>query len=56
MSVTVRVEYQYRQSGKKAVQTGSDVLTVSENTNRAIIFLLKQLHPQWEDLKVLSTS
>ncbi|CAE6705449.1 hypothetical protein R69746_02674 [Paraburkholderia aspalathi] len=56
MSVTVRVEYQYCQHGKKAVQTGSDVLTVSEDTKSAILAMLRLLHPRWESIKVLSTS
>ncbi|MFM0012165.1 hypothetical protein PQR46_09825 [Paraburkholderia sediminicola] len=56
MSVTVRVEYQYCQHGKKAVQTGSDVLTVSEDTRSAILAMLRLLHPRWESIKVLSTS
>lgn len=56
MSVTVRVEYQYCQHGKKGVKTGSDLVTVSENTNRAILAVLRLLHPQWESLKVLSAS
>ncbi|SOE99647.1 hypothetical protein SAMN05446635_7677 [Burkholderia sp. OK233] len=56
MSVTVRVEYQYCQHGKKAVQTGSDELTVSEDTRSAILAMLRLLHPRWESIKVLSTS
>lgn len=56
MSVTVRVEYQYCQHGKKAVQTGNDLVTVSENTNSAILATLRLLHPRWESIKVLSAS
>ena len=56
MSVTVRVEYQYCQHGKKAVQTVNDLVTVSENTNSAILATLRLLHPRWESIKVLSTS
>jgi hypothetical protein len=56
MSVTVRVEYQYCQHGKKAVQTGNDLVTVSQNTNSAILAVLKLLHPHWESIKVLSAS
>jgi hypothetical protein len=56
MSVTVHVEYQYCQHGRKAVQTGKDSLTVEENTPRAISSLLRLLHPQWEGIKVLSAT
>lgn len=56
MFVTVQVEYQYCQHGKKAIQTGSDSLTVQENTPRAILALLRLLHPQWEGIKVLSVT
>lgn len=58
MSVTVRVEYQYCQHGKKAIQTGNDLVTVTvtENTNRAIVAVLRLLHPHWESIKVLSAS
>ncbi|MEW6341875.1 MAG: hypothetical protein RXR20_18650 [Paraburkholderia sp.] len=56
MSVTVRVEYQYCQHGKRAVQTGSDLVTVSQNTNSAILAVLKLLHPHWESLKILSAA
>jgi hypothetical protein len=54
MSVTVHVEYQYCQHGKKAVLTGNESLTVEENTPRAVLSLLKLLHPQWEGIKVLA--
>ncbi|WP_341317855.1 hypothetical protein WN982_22245 [Paraburkholderia sp. IMGN_8] len=56
MSVTVHVEYQYCQYGKKAVQTGNDLVTVSVNTNSAILAVLRLLHPHWESIKLLSTS
>lgn len=56
MSVMVRVEYQYCQHGKKGVKTGSDLVTVSENTNSAILAVLRLLHPQWESIKVLAAS
>jgi hypothetical protein len=56
MSVTVRVEYQYFQHGKKAVQTGSDLVTVSEDTKSAILAVLRLLHPHGESFKLLSTS
>jgi hypothetical protein len=56
MSVTVHVEYQYGQHGKKAILTGSDTLTVQENSPRAILALLRLLHPQWEGIKVLSAT
>ncbi|MEM5296565.1 hypothetical protein VSR82_19785 [Burkholderia sp. JPY481] len=56
MSVTVNVEYQYCRHGKKAIETGSDSLTVQENTPRAIVALLRLLHPQWEGIKVLSVT
>jgi hypothetical protein len=41
---------------QKAVQTGSDSLTVQENSTRAIVGLLRLLHPQWEGIKVLSVT
>lgn len=53
MPVTVHVEYQYCQHGKKAVKTGSDLVTVEENTPRAIGAVLRLLHPHWEGIKVL---
>ncbi|WP_233800200.1 hypothetical protein [Paraburkholderia sp. HP33-1] len=56
MSVMVHVEYQYSQHGKRAVLTGSESLTVEENTPRAILSLLRLLHPQWEGIKVLSVN
>ena len=56
MSVTVHVEYQYCQHGRKAVLTGNESLTVAENTPRAIAALLRLLHPQWEGIKVLSAT
>ncbi|NML30878.1 hypothetical protein [Paraburkholderia antibiotica] len=56
MSVTVHVEYQYCQHGKKAILTGSDSLTVAENTPRAIAAMLRLLHPHWEGIKVLSAT
>jgi hypothetical protein len=56
MSVTVRVEYQYCKHGEKTVRTGDDLVTVSENTNSAILALLRLLHPHWESIKVLSTA
>ena len=52
MSVTVHVEYQYCQQGKKTIQTGSDSLTVEENSPRAILALPRLLHPQWDGIKV----
>lgn len=56
MSVTVHVEYQYCQHGKKTVQTGSDLVTVSENTKSAILAVLRLLHPHWEGIKVLAVA
>jgi hypothetical protein len=56
MPVTVHVEYQYCQHGKKGVKTGSDLMTVQENTPRAIVAVLRLLHPQWEGIKVLSAT
>ncbi|MCC8401180.1 hypothetical protein LJ655_04595 [Paraburkholderia sp. MMS20-SJTN17] len=56
MSVMVHVEYQYCQHGKRAVLTGSESLTVEENTPRAVLSLLRLLHPQWEGIKVLSVT
>jgi hypothetical protein len=56
MSVTVRVEFQYCQHGKKGVKTGNDLVNVSENTNSAILAVLRLLHPHWESLKVLPAS
>ncbi|HEY1611487.1 MAG TPA: hypothetical protein VGG24_19650 [Paraburkholderia sp.] len=56
MSVMVNVEYQYCQHGRKAVQTGRDLLTVEEHTDRAIVSTLRLLHPHWESIKVLSSS
>ncbi|MCC8391775.1 hypothetical protein LJ656_04170 [Paraburkholderia sp. MMS20-SJTR3] len=56
MTVTVHVEYQYCQHGKKAILTGNDSLTVAENTTRAILAMLRLLHPQWEGIKVLSVT
>ncbi|HEY2021746.1 hypothetical protein [Paraburkholderia sp.] len=56
MPVTVHVEYQYCQHGKKAVNTGTDLLTVEENAPRAIVAVLRLLHPHWEGIKVLSAT
>jgi len=56
MSVTVHVEYQYCQHGRKTVQKGSDLLTVEEHTDRAVVSVLRLLHPHWEAIRVLSTS
>jgi len=56
MSVTVHVQYQYCQHGRKAVQTGSDLVTVEEHTDRSVLSVLRLLHPHWEAIKVLSTS
>ncbi|WP_144141360.1 hypothetical protein [Paraburkholderia sp. BCC1884] len=56
MSVTLHVEYQYCQHGKKTVQKGSDLVTVPENTNSAILAVLRLLHPHWEGIKVLAVS
>ncbi|EDZ98628.1 hypothetical protein BH160DRAFT_6060 [Burkholderia sp. H160] len=56
MSVTVHVEYQYCQHGKRTVLTGSESLTVQENSPRAVVALLRLLHPQWEGIKVLSVT
>lgn len=56
MSVTVHVEYQYCQHGRKAVQTGRDLVTVEEHTDRAVLSTLRLLHPHWEAIRVLSTS
>lgn len=56
MSMTVHVEYQYCQHGRKAVQTGNDLVTVDEHTDRAVLSMLRLLHPHWEAIKVLSTS
>lgn len=56
MSVTVHVEYQYRQHGQKIIQTGSDLVTVDEHSDRAVLSTLRLLHPHWEAIKVLSTS
>jgi hypothetical protein len=56
MSVMVQVEYQYCQHGKKQLKTGSDLVTVQENTPRAIVAVLRLLHPHWEGIKVLSAT
>ena len=56
MSVMVHVEYQYCQHGRKTVQKGSDLVTVDEHTPRAVLSVLRLLHPHWEAIKVLSTS
>ncbi|PXW23313.1 hypothetical protein [Paraburkholderia caballeronis] len=56
MSLTVHVEYQYCQHGRKTVQTGSDLVTVDEHTDRAVLSVLRLLHPHWEAIKVLSSS
>ncbi|WP_233828540.1 hypothetical protein [Paraburkholderia sp. ZP32-5] len=56
MPVTVHVEYQYCQHGKKAVKTGTDLVTAAENTPRAIVAVLRLLHPHWEGIKVLSAT
>lgn len=56
MSVMVQVEYQYRQHGRKTFHTGSDLVSVPENTERAILSVLRLLHPHWEALKVISAS
>ena len=56
MSLTVHVEYQYCQHGRKTVQTGSDLVTVDEHTDRAVLSVLRLLHPHWEAIKVLASS
>lgn len=56
MSVTLNVEYQYCQHGKKTVQTGRDLVTVEEHSDRAVLSTLRLLHPHWEAIKVVSTS
>jgi hypothetical protein len=56
MSVTVHVQYQYCQHGRKTVYTANDLVTVEEHTDRAVVSTLRLLHPHWEAIKVLSTS
>jgi hypothetical protein len=56
MSISVHVEFQYCQHGKKAILKGSEWVTVSEHTDTAVRATLRLLHPHWEAIKVLSTS
>lgn len=56
MSITVHVEYQYRQKGRKEPVTGSERVFVRENDERLIRAALRLLHPHWEDIKVLSVA
>ncbi|ALL68949.1 hypothetical protein K788_0000051 [Paraburkholderia caribensis MBA4] len=53
--MTIFVRYEYRQHGKKTVLTGSDTITVAENTPQAILAMLRLLHPQWESFRVIES-
>jgi len=56
MSITVQVEYQYRQKGRKEPVTGSEPVMVAQNDARLVRAALRLLHPHWEDIKVLSVA
>jgi len=56
MAVTVQVQYEYCQHGRKKVLNGSDLVTVDEHTDRAVLSTLRLLHPHWEAIKLVSTS
>ncbi|CAG2150388.1 MULTISPECIES: hypothetical protein [Cupriavidus] len=57
--VTKTVEVQYRQKGHKSVVTSTEAVALSDRhaeDPKAILATLRLLHPQWEDIKVMSVS
>lgn len=57
--VTKSVEIEYRQKGRKPVITTTEAVALSErhaDDPKAILATLRLLHPQWEDIKVISVS
>jgi hypothetical protein len=56
MSVTVTVEYQYRLTGRREVNTITETLTVADASELRIRATLRLLHPHWEGLKILKIS